>query len=249
MTGNDIFFKEQMVKEEVVLKGRSKRASSTSKKVKLTKKDAVILDKVQIPDEDLFGKVVFVDLGRSSDGGKVRYSVSQDVNRRFLFTLSILEELIPYTKSIGFTREDYRKNVLGPLQRLALGRVKHKRQKMKVEQNKDGGTVKLSSFQIPRKAKDEYDKLYRKLEKEGNDMSSISYDNGSVSLLDSAKTIRMYFSVHDLKDADTKHIVLDTFLKELFKDRIEELYTANKGEFVTQRQVQTLASWLVNKLK
>jgi hypothetical protein len=116
------------------------------------------------------------------------------------------------------------------------------------DDNTNANTVKLSSFQLPRKAKDEFGKLYHKLEEGGNDMSSISYDDGFVSLLDSAKTVRMYLNVYKLRDAGTKHLVLDDFLEEIFKGKIGELYSMNGGEFVTQRQVQTLASWLVNKL-
>jgi hypothetical protein len=211
-------------------------------------------------NEELFGDVVLIkpapDLKepkepkdpKSSKKSKARYSAPPGVNGNFLQAVDFLIQMTPYVENIGLTENEYKKYVLNRLTKFIDTRVQPKSQASK-KQGESGDHAKLSSFQLPRKAKNEYDKLYHKLKEEGNDMSLISYKEKQVSLLDSAKTVRMYFNTHNLKDADSKHIVLDKFTKELFKDHIEALYKANEGEFITQRQVQTLASCLVNKLK
>jgi hypothetical protein len=269
MKAGDVFFKsedkDKKYKKSVEERGKVKVKVKKAKQVKSRDRDDIIqkitFDSTQASQdfefvkhedgdtgETVFGEVMRVELSPRQERTRVKYSVSQDVNKRLLITLNMLEELIPYIKDLGLgcSKSEYEKNIIKPLKKfVSTGRVRSKRPKAKEDDN--SGTVKLSSFQLPRKAKDEFGKLYRKLEEEGNDMSVISYENGSVSLLDSAKTVRMYFSTHKLKDVSTKHIILDDFLKEVFEGKAVELYTTNGGEFITQRQVQTLASWLVRK--
>ena len=266
MSSKDIFSKSDikvgMVKEEeVVLKTRSKRASSLKKvkpvKVKKENHRDIIPDfgVVQNIDKEFLEEVVLVNPEQSSTSGRkrVKYSVSQDVNRRFLITLQILERLAPFAKELGFTKSEFERNIIKPVRKFVIsGKAKSGSKSQK--QNKNDNTVKkLSSFELPRKAKVEFDKLYRKLEDEEDDndydLSLIPYENGFVSLLKSAETIRMYINSHELVNIDTKHIVLDEFLEELFKEKIEGLYAKNNGKFITQPQVQTLASWIVNTLK
>src|SRR4051794_30266170 len=95
--------------QEVDLKVRSKRASSLKKgkmttKEMATKEMATKVKKendryiiqgfglVQNIDEEFFEEVVLVNPEQSPTSGRrrIKYSVSQDVNRRFLITLEIL---------------------------------------------------------------------------------------------------------------------------------------------------------------
>jgi hypothetical protein len=230
---------------EIVFAKSTKRAP----KVKSEKRNMIqLIDWNE--DENLFGDVVLVkpELKELSEPKgnkktKVKYSVPPGINERFLGAVEFLVQMTPYIENIGLTETEYKKYVLTHLAKFIDTRVRP------IEQKKQPGESKLSSFQIPRKASDEYAKLYRKLKEEGNDMSSISYKDNHVSMLDSAKTVRMYITTHDLKDADTKHIVLDDFTKNIFKDHINELYKTNGGEFINQRQIQALGSYLIKKLK
>jgi hypothetical protein len=264
MEADNVFFKLENKETVEAVKGRGK----VKVRVKKIKPRDDIIQKISLDstqdfelvkhedggtqniDETVFGKVVRVELSPRQERTRVKYSVSQDVNKRLLITLDMLEKLVPYIKDLGLgcSKSEYEKNIIRPLKKfVSTGRVRSKRPKAKERNDNNSEAIKLSSFQLPRKAKDEFGKLYRRLEDEGNDMSVISYENGSVSLLDSAKTVRMYFNTHKLKDVSTKHIILDDFLNEVFEGKAVELYTTNGGKFITQRQVQTLASWLVRK--
>lgn len=254
---DEVFFSK---KEE-----KSKKHGKREKVIKVRQKDEIIREidfdssqdiefvksegKHDI-DKTVFGDVMRVELNPKQERTKVKYYVSQDVNKRLLITLNILEEVIPYIKDMGLgcSRSEYEKNIVKPLKKfVSTGRVRTRKSKVKGINDNDTETVKLSSFQLPRKVKNEFDELYNRLKEEGNDMSVIFYEDNSVSLLHSAKTIRMYLNTHELKDESTKRIILDNFLNKLFEGKISELYTKNKGDFITQRQVQTLASWFVSK--
>jgi hypothetical protein len=245
---DDVLFSKS--KDEINLKKREKiNVRAKAKKVKHIKSEGFESVKYDV-DEMVFGDVVRVELNSKQERTRVKYSVSQDVNKRLLITLNILEEIIPHIKDLGLgcSKGEYERNIVNPLKRfVSTGRVRSKKSKAKGINDDISETVRLSSLQLPRKAKDEFNELYNKLKEEKNDMSVISYENNSVSLLDSAKTIRMYLNIHKLKDESTKHIILDDFLNKVFEDKIADLYAKNKGEYITQRQVQTLASWLVSK--
>lgn len=193
-------------------------------------------------DEKSSENIILVNPEPNPEKTKVKYSVPQTVNQRFLNVITFLEQLTPHITNIGITKSAYEKGVINPLNKFINGKVKSKK-KIK---NPDEPT-KPSSFQIPRKATKEFDQLYNKLKNEENNMSQIKYEKNEISLIDSAKTIRIYINTHNLKNEDTKMIHLDSFLENIFKNKINTIYETNKENHITQRQVQTLASWLIEK--
>jgi hypothetical protein len=172
---------------------------------------------------------------------KVKYSVSQTVNNKFLMSLKILEELSPYIKETGYSKGEYERNVLKPLRRIIRGQVKSK--------GGDGKntTSKPNSFERLRKASDNFNKLYDKLASEGVDLSNVIYKNNEISLINSAKVVRLYFKEHNLK-YKSRYFSTDKFIDDLFGSRLDKLYEKNGSKIISQGQLQTLASWLVDDI-
>jgi hypothetical protein len=256
MSETDLFYKPPKVIKPVITRFKTKAElkEELNRKVLKTEKELF---------EDNVEDVVVVIPPTSTERTRVKYSVSQTVNKRFLISLEILEKLSPYVREIGCTRSEYERNILSPLRKLLKGRVmpKSKKPKSKSElesraEPKEGDVNvssryvhKLSSFEKPRKVKETFNKVYNKLEKEGVDLSAISYSNGEVSLLDSAKLVRLYFSKHDLKDTGrNRHFSPDNFIKEIFGDKLDSLYEKNGTNLISQGQLQTLATWLVGDI-
>ena len=193
------------------------------------------------------------------DKKKVRYAVSQETNKRFLVTLSVLKEIEFLIKTLGITSAEYRKNIIKPLERMVGGKINPKTRTVSNHKHTDefqegsqkgGSKNKVSSFSLPRKATENLKKLYAKLENEGNDISNIHYENGSISFIDSAKLVRLYFYTHNLKDPENnRHFRVDDYVESIFSnDKLELLYTKNGDRFVTQGQLQALASQLVGEI-
>jgi hypothetical protein len=188
-----------------------------------------------------------------SNKKKVKYIVPLNTNKRFLITLKLLKELRFRSKDIGLTRVEFETSLINPLQKVANSRLlpKDKARRGAMSNSTDGEVEnKPSSFKMPRKATGNLKKLYDKLKSEGKDVSHIRYENGTISFTDSAKLVRLYFSTHELKDPKHKrHFYIDDFTKSIFsEDKIESFYAYNGGRFITQGQLQALASLLVGNI-
>ena len=223
-------------------------------KKKSLHKDTKVDTKFGEIDIEKLSKIFVVEPLPPQDKGKVRYAVSPEVNKRFLITCKMLKELKPFSKTFGLTGPEFERNFIKPLERVINARLVSKRSSMLVsaesKDEKEKAKGKISSFEMPRKATENLKKLYDKLKSEGKDVSNVCYENGNISFIDSAKLVRLYFYTHELKDSEHKnHFRVDDYAKEIFgKDKFELFYANNGGQFITQGQLQALASLLVGEI-
>lgn len=174
--------------------------------------------------------------------GKIRYAVTPSANKKLLeayVSISKLSNMMEKTGIKDISKKDFDRTIMKPIETLIMSETKRK-------------TVHHDTFSAKRTVTSGFIKIYRKLEKEGSDVSDINYDeeNETCSMVDASKMMRLYISYFDLKGGEkTSRFPLDPFLKKVFsKESLHKLYTKNGDEVVTHGQLQTLAFLLVGPI-
>lgn len=165
---------------------------------------------------------------------KMKYVVSRTVNRNMLMAVDLLKELKSNNNISNISNADFEALIIKPLDKFLDGRIVKKQHE------------RANPFDIPRDVTDSFTKLLSILKRQGADVTDVKVKDGQSSLSSASKLLRMYVSNNLEKNG--KQIVLDSTLKNLFSEnQIQELYNKNKGSFITQGQIQKLASLLVTK--
>lgn len=155
---------------------------------------------------------------------KIKYAVTRTVNRNMLVAIDLLRELKNNNSISNISNADFEALIIKPLDKFLDGRVVKKQQD------------RANPFDTPRNITEPFIKLLNILEQQDIDLTGIKVDNNQSSLSSASKLLRIYISNNLEKNG--KQIVLDS---------TQELYDRNKGRFITQGQIQKLASLLVTK--
>lgn len=171
---------------------------------------------------------------KASSKEKIKYVVSRTVNRNMLVAIDLLKELKSNNSISNISDADLEMLIIKPFDRFIDGRVVRKQQE------------RANPFDTPRDVTEPFTKLLSMLKHRDMDLSSIRVDGNQSSLSSASKLLRMYISNN--LERNGRQIVLDAFLKSLFpRKQIQDLYDKNGGSFITQGQIQKLASLLVIK--
>jgi hypothetical protein len=183
-----------------------------------------------------------VSPSRERSPGKIRYAITPSANKKLLeayVSISKLSNMMEKTGIKDISKKDFDRTILKPIETLIMSETKRK-------------NVHHDTFSAKRTVTSGFVKIYRRLEKEGSDVSDIHYDeeNETCSMVDASRMMRLYVSYFDLKGGEkTSRFPLDSFLKRVFsKDSLQKLYTTNGAEVVTHGQLQTLAFLLVGPI-
>lgn len=173
---------------------------------------------------------------QENSSSKIRYSITPVANKKLMrsyITIKDLSESLENT-SLDMSKKEFDKIVVKPVEALINSKV-HSKQS--------------NSFAKKRTVTSSFVKIYKKLQKEGVNMSSVDFDeeNEVSSLSSASKMMRLYISHFDLKGGKkTSKFPLDPFLSRQFSNEaLGTLYRKNQGDIITQGQIQTLASLLV----
>nr|PNR39210.1 hypothetical protein PHYPA_019488 [Physcomitrium patens] len=165
---------------------------------------------------------------------KIKYVVSRTVNRNMLVAIDLLKQLKNTNNISNISSADFDALITEPLDKFLDGRIVKKQQE------------RANPFDTPRDVTDSFIKLLNVLKRQGADVTAIKVKDNQSSLSSASKLLRMYISNNLEKNG--RRIVLDSTLENLFsEDQIQDLYNKNKGDFITQGQIQKLASLLVTK--
>lgn len=171
---------------------------------------------------------------KTSSKEKVKYIVSKTVNRNMLVAIDLLKELKSNNGISNISNADFEFLIIKPLDKFLDGRVIKKHQE------------RINPFDTPRDITNSFTELLSILKRQGVDITSIKVKDNQSSLSSASKLLRMYISGN--LERNGKQIILDSTLRNLFSKRqIQELYNKNGGDFITQGQIQKLASLLVTK--
>lgn len=165
---------------------------------------------------------------------RVKYVVSRTVNRNMLVAVDLLKELKSSNGIDSISSLDFEVLIIKPLDKFIDGRVIKKQQE------------RANPFDTPRNVTDSFIELLSILNRQGVDVADVSIKDNQSSLSSASKLLRVYISNN--LERKGKRIMLDSTLSNLFpKKQVQELYDKNKGDFITQGQIQKLASLLVTK--
>jgi len=171
---------------------------------------------------------------RSPSKEKAKYVVSRTVNRNMLVAVDLIKELKSSGSITNISNSDFESLIIKPLDKFLDGRVIRKPQE------------RSNPFDTPRDVTESFIKLLNILKRQGMDITDIRVKNNQSSLSSASKLLRMYVSSNLEKSG--KQIILDSTLRSLFTEKdIQQLCDKNGGNFITQGQIQKLASLLVIK--
>lgn len=191
-------------------------------------------------EEDFDNTVIIVNPKTSSNKEKIRYSITKDANRKLILAYELLEKMKLDSELFGITKSEFNEIINKPIKKLLSGRV--------ISRKKNNLNIS-SPFSKPREVNTKFISIYNNLKSEELDLTDIFYEDNKSSLVDSSKIIRKYINFKNLKDEkDGRKVYLDDYLINLFgKDVVNILYEKNKSEYITQGQIQSLATYLTIK--